>query len=98
MIQTSSQIIVTPEVEEIQPAEQEEKAPVAVADAGSCSDFPPAVINAMIGITATLVLVIVGMGAYYVSAKKQQQNKRTAEGAKDFDSIAENPVPVENQQ
>lgn len=102
MTQSSSQIVVAPVIE----AKQEEEAPAqetapVVVDAAApatCSDFPPAAINAMIGVTATLALAIVGMGAYYVSAKKQQEKKRAAEaGNKDFDAIAENPVAGQMQ-
>ena len=80
--------------------DEEEKEPAAVMNApGTCQDFPPAVINAMIGIATALVLLIIGMGVYYVHAKKQQENKRTAEeNNKDFDAIVENPVAAQNQE
>lgn len=81
--------------------EEDTKAPVAgnmTEGPGTCQDFPPAVINTMIGITATLMLVIVSMGVYYTHAKKQQEGKRTAEDNKDFDSIVENPAAAENEQ
>jgi len=64
--------------------------------AGTCKDFPPAVINAMIGITSILVLAIISMGAYYVYAKKKQEKKKTVQEAnKDFDSIVVNPVAAQ---
>lgn len=81
--------------------DEEEKAPAAgmMNAPGTCQDFPPAVINAMIGIATALVLLIVSMGVYYVHAKKQQENKRTAEeNNKDFDAIVENPVAAQNQE
>jgi len=103
MTQSSAQIVVAPVIEAPQGGESQaqETAPV-VADGAApatCSDFPPAAINAMIGVTATLLLAIVGMGAYYVSAKKQQEQKRAAQGAdKDFDAIADSPVAGEIPQ
>lgn len=86
---------------EEEPVEEDTKAPIAgsmMEGPGTCQDFPPAVINVMIGITATLMLVIVSMGVYYIHAKKQQEGKRTAEANKDFDAIVENPAAAENQQ
>lgn len=61
--------------------------------------MPAAAINALIGIAAAFALINVGLGAYYVSAKRQKEQKRATEATnKDFDAIADSPAPAEVPQ
>lgn len=83
----AQQITVTPADEQKQKEENEVQAPV-VGDAGTCQEFPPVVINAMIGIITALLISIVSMYVYYLNAKKQKENEtKVEENNKDFDSI-----------
>jgi len=84
------EIKVTPTVEQKQDEENEVKAPVTT-ESGECQDFSPAFINAIIGITSLLALIVISQAAYYMYAKKQQAGKKAAEEAnKDFDAVVEN--------
>jgi hypothetical protein len=69
-----------------------------IEESDGCQKYPPSVINALVGIISFLAIATISLGGYYVYANKQNENKRTAEEAKDFDAIVENPIAAENPQ
>jgi hypothetical protein len=71
-----------------------------VTEAAGCQTYPADVINIMIGVSSILCFLAVCVVGYYLYAKKQVENKKTAEEAdKDFNAIAtERKLAPENAQ